>query len=68
MVTQDGARICRALDRGLRSLGLISGNGELWRMPEEGSDVVFRCLVVVPWGLCSRLASSPQPRQHISLA
>lgn len=37
-------------------------------MPEEGSDVVSRCLVVDPWSLCSRLASSPQPRQHISLA
>lgn len=46
----------------------LTGNGELWRMPEEGSDVVSKCLVVVPQGLCSRLASSPQPRQLISLA
>lgn len=33
--------LCRAPDVGLKSRAVSQGNGELWRVPEECSGVVF---------------------------
>lgn len=40
MAAQDGAGLRRASNVGLRSVDCPIGNGELSRIPEEGSDVL----------------------------
>lgn len=82
-VSLEWGQTCRASNVELRSLNLVpkiqngamgSYRGSLrrvvtWSVLRTWSILKMdRHLVAIPWGLCPRLASSPQPRQPFSLA